>query len=134
VARELSNDKGERFIPEVGFLLVQEFRKFMYMNAVEILKLKWKGSMDPKKNVYNKRVGWCFEAPLSASYYIDVVWKNIMKYEGYREYCENLCGGFIDRPHPDTRDAWEDTMKVAKELRDNPMTQALRAVWPLYES
>lgn len=134
VARELSNDKGERMIGEVGFLLVQEFRKFMYRNAVEILKLKWNGGMDPAKNSYNKRIGWCFEAPLSATYYIDQVWKNIMKYPGYRAYCENLCGGFIDRPDPATSSAFESAKKVSEQFWQDPMTQGLRAVWPKYGS
>ena len=38
LAREVANDNGEELIGEVGFLLVQEFRKFMYKNAIHILR------------------------------------------------------------------------------------------------
>ena len=72
----------------------------MYKNAVEILNQKWNGSMSREKNEKLKD-GWYFTAPFTASYYIDLVWKNFIKYdEGYRAYCENLCGGYIDRPEP----------------------------------
>lgn len=87
-------------VAEMGFLLVQEFRKFMYQNAKEILRWKWNGEMSIEENVKWKD-GWYFNAPLTASYYVDLVWKNFIRYdEGYRAYCENLCGGYIDRPEP----------------------------------
>jgi hypothetical protein len=119
----------------MGFLLVQEFRKFMYKNAVKILNLKWKGEMDSKLNEEGKG-GWYFTAPIAASFYIDQVWKNLIKYPGYRTYCENLCGGYIDRPDPvdNLTIAFESNHECSTEFKSNTMTQALHAVWPLYES
>ena len=109
----------------------------MYLNAVEIMRRKWEGSMNRTDNVYCKAkgMGWCFKAPFSASYYVDQVWKQIMKYPGYRAYCENLCGGFIDRPSPISSEAFKSySSDVAPFLYDDKMAQALRSVWPKYGS
>ena len=107
----------------------------MYKNAVAILKAKHKGKMSKQMAEYDKETGWYFMAPYPASYYIDLVWKNFMKYEGYRAYCENLCGGYIDRPEPTENigKSHQAYLKVAKEFRDDGMIQALRSVWPVYE-
>jgi len=101
LARELSNDKSEELVPGCGFLLTQEFWKFMYKNAVEILNQKWEGNMSQELNEKTKE-GWHFTASFPAPYYLGIVWKTFIRYdEGYRAFCENLCGGYIDRPEPE---------------------------------
>lgn len=133
---ELSNDNAETLTSEIGFLLVQEFRKFMYKNAVAILRAKHKGAMTEEQAQYDERSGWYFTAPYPASYYIDLVWKNFMKYEGYWVYCENLCGGYIDWPEPteNIKKSYKSYLEVAKQFWDDGMIQALRSVWPVYDS
>lgn len=55
---------------------------------------------------------------------------------GYRAYCENLCGGYIDRPDPSENpsDSFESNKIIADLFRESQMIQALRAVWPVYPS
>lgn len=56
-----------------------------------------------------------------------------MRYEeGYRAYCENLCGGYIDRPDPTAiYPAYEQIQTL---FYDSSYIQALRNVWPKYDS
>ena len=107
----------------------------MYKNAVAILRAKHRGKMSWDQAEHLKDSGWYFMAPYPASYYIDLVWKNFMKYEGYRTYCENLCGGYIDRPEPtdNMKKSHQAYIPIAEEFLDDGMIQALKSVWPVYE-
>ena len=60
VAWSILNDNGEPLIPEVAFIIVQEWRKLMFINAVEIMHLKKKGKMDKDHNVRWGKRGWWF--------------------------------------------------------------------------
>lgn len=102
----------------------------MYKNAVEILNQKWEGNMSQELNEKTKE-GWHFTASFPAPYYLDIVWKTFIRYdEGYRAFCENLCGGYIDRPEPE----FEKYKEIQGYFWDSAYTQALRSVWPKYGS
>ena len=74
VARRLVNDNGESVQFEVAYIIVQEFRKLMFINAIEILLSKKKGNMDWRLNTKLGKRGWSFHPFMPAAYYVDLVW------------------------------------------------------------
>lgn len=60
VAWRLVNDNGEEMLPETAYILVQEFWKLMYINAIRILFAKKKGNLDKWLNRKEGKRGWCF--------------------------------------------------------------------------
>lgn len=49
-ARSIVNDNGEPLSLETGYIIVSEWRKLMFVNAVEITHEKKKGRMDKDQN------------------------------------------------------------------------------------
>jgi len=102
IARLLTNDMGETLRTEVSYVLIQEFKKFMYIVALEILQRKHDKSFDKnslsedkaKKTLY-------FTSPYHPPYMIDLVWRFIIQ-EGkiYEDFWNLLWGGYIDRINP----------------------------------
>lgn len=45
ITRDITNDQGEILKFRIGYALVQEWRKLMFINALEVLKLKQAGAM-----------------------------------------------------------------------------------------
>ena len=86
-ARETVNDNGEVLWTEIGYVIVQEFRKLMFINAVEILKAKVKGRLDKDLNKRLGKRGWFFTAQMPAPYFIDMVWRMAVRYDFYEDYC-----------------------------------------------
>ena len=60
VQRWILNDNGEPIRFEVAYVLVQEFWKLMFINAVEILLAKKSGNMDRNENKKFGKRGWSF--------------------------------------------------------------------------
>ena len=102
VARLLTNDLGETLRTEVSFSLIQEFKKFMYLVALDVLDRKRSTEMSSEmyyKDKLNNRM--CFSSQYHPHYIIDLVWRFIIQ-EGqiYADFCEAICGWFIDRLSP----------------------------------
>lgn len=101
--RENTNDAGQCLNPEATKVVINEFRKFMYINAVEIAKRKRnrrKGELDPNTNkIINGE--WFYECPYAASPILDKVWRCLILYcDSYKDFCKVISGGFIDRVNP----------------------------------
>ena len=98
--RENTNDMGEALMPQTSHVIIMEFKKFMYMQAVEIQKRTRDGTLDMTKN-FKKDKQWYFSSPFSAPPYIDRVWKLLILYnKNYEEFCQKACGGFVEREDP----------------------------------
>mmetsp|Transcript_723 Transcript_723/g.852 ORF Transcript_723/g.852 Transcript_723/m.852 type:complete len:101 (+) Transcript_723:166-468(+) len=81
-------------------ILMTEFKKFIYLNSIEIQKRIREGTLDKEEN-YKKGDTWYFKAPFSPSPYIDKMWKALILYNYiYEDFCEGAVGGFIDRTPP----------------------------------
>ena len=75
--RENVNELGQNFNEQSGLVLILEFRKFLYLAAAEIARIRRsKQGYQPLKPIaYNdgkQFVG--YESPLNASPYVDRVW------------------------------------------------------------
>ena len=65
------NDNGEPLLFDTAYLLVQEFWKLMYINAIWILFAKKKGNLSKRLNAKTGKRGWTFYPFMPAAYYID---------------------------------------------------------------
>ena len=80
VARLLTNDMGETLRTEVSYALIQEFKKFMYLVALEIL-------IDKREKTFEKDMQYedpktklkYYVAPYHPPYLIDLVWRFIIQ-------------------------------------------------------
>mmetsp|Transcript_10629 Transcript_10629/g.12098 ORF Transcript_10629/g.12098 Transcript_10629/m.12098 type:complete len:453 (-) Transcript_10629:480-1838(-) len=91
---------GESLLPQTAHVIIMEFKKFMYMQAVEIQKKTREGTLDLTKN-FKKDKQWFFSAPFTAPTYLDRVWRLLILYnKNYEEFCQKACGGFIERDDP----------------------------------
>ena len=102
IARLLTNDMGETIRTEVSYALIQEFKKFMYLVACEILQKKRdKSFSDEEYDVDPGTNQKYFKSPFHPPYILDLVWRFIIQ-EGeiYSELCTLLVGGYIDRHNP----------------------------------
>lgn len=139
VARLLTNDLGETLRTEVSFTLINEFKKFMYLVATDILDDKREGNLDTKFYEEDKKTGQkYYAAQLHPPYILDLVWRFIIQ-EGkiYEEFCNVLCGGFIDRLNP--RINLKGTMTRYLEARsllekNENLLRPYWGLWPLINS
>ena len=99
-----TNDIGEVANPYTAHILISEFRKFIFLNQMNIKTLSDKQDMKPyllyndKKNY--KGTDKAFKG-LTAPPLIDIVWRCIIKYEKvYFDFCFNVLGVFLDRSEP----------------------------------
>jgi hypothetical protein len=96
-ARENTNDIGDPLSPESAFIILSEFKKFLFISCVEIHYLKTSGKI--KASVENEKT--YFECPFSPPPYLDRLWRLfILNHEGYSNFCELMTKGFIDRNDP----------------------------------
>lgn len=102
VARLITNDLGETLRTEVSYTLIQEFKKFMFLVAWDILEMKHKNQLDSHsyyedKKSHKKYYSSAFHPP----YVLDLVWRFIIQ-EGkiYSDFWEDIWGGYIDRLNP----------------------------------
>jgi len=92
VARLLTNDVGETLRTEVSFSLIQEFKKFMYLVALDIFKQKLDGVLEKDTYEVDEQTGKKYYAsPFHPPYIIDLVWRFLIQ-EGkiYEDFCQAL--------------------------------------------
>ena len=97
-AKHFTNDLGIDLQPQSVHILFSEFRKFLWLSAMEI----------KYKNRTGSRVGCQVEgstqyilSPYSASPAIDRVWQFLIQFShSYEQLCQHLVGARIDRPEP----------------------------------
>ena len=139
VARLLTNDMGETLRTEVSYALIQEFKKFMYLVALDILQNKVDDSF--KQNTYeydSKTKTSYFTSSYHPPYMIDLVWRFIIQ-EGeiYTNFCEMLCGGYIDRANPlkDMKATLTRYSSARKALEENDtLLKPYWGLWPKLDS
>ncbi|CAI2385678.1 unnamed protein product [Moneuplotes crassus] len=136
VARLLTNDVGETLRTEVSFTLIQEFKKFMYLVAVDILEQKMDGVLQSGAYEVDSETGQkYFSSPFHPPHILDLVWRFIIQ-EGqmYADFCQHIVGGFIDRPNP--RISLKSTLsrynRARAQLEQNE--ELLRPYWGLWPS
>ena len=117
VARVLTNDLGETIRTEVSFALIQEFKKFMFLIAVDILEKKRSNELYSEIyyiDEFKKRM--CFSSQYHPHYTIDLVWRFVIQ-EGqiYSDFCDAISGGYIDRINP--VDNMKETLLKYKSAR-----------------
>jgi len=92
VARLLTNDVGETLRTEVSYTLIQEFKKFMYLVAVDIYQQKKDGILESDTYEINEDTGEKFySSPFHPPYILDLVWRFIIQ-EGkiYKDFCHSI--------------------------------------------
>lgn len=102
IARLLTNHMGETLRTEVVYALIQEFKKFMYLAALEILESKYNKDFEPDMFYEDKKTKIkYYVTSYHPPHILDLVWKFIIQ-EGeiYHDFCEEICGGYIDRSNP----------------------------------
>jgi len=137
VQREHCNDLGEYPMNHTIHILMTEFKKFIFLNSIEIQKRIREGTLNKEEN-YQRNGKWYFKAPFSAPPYIDKMWKALILYNYiYEDFCEGAAGGFIDRtpPQQDYEQAFKDYQECLKHLDErDTMLKPLHSVWPRYKS
>lgn len=92
VARLLTNDLGETLRCEVSYALIQEFKKFMFIVALDILENKKNCSFSEKDVEEDKKAGVLYyTSKFSPPYHLDLVWRFLI-HEGqvYKEFCNAI--------------------------------------------
>lgn len=137
VQRENSNDLGEYPMNHTIHIVITEFKKFIYLNSLEILKRKREGTLDMKEN-YQKDGIWYYKAPFWAPPYIDRIWKNLILYNYiYEDFCKRAVGGFIDRTPPiqDWDQAYQEYTQCLEHLdQKKSILKPFNGLWPRYEN
>lgn len=84
--RENTNDLGEPIIPQVSHIIISEFKKFMYLNAIAIGKCKRDDNLKQEDN-YIRNKKWFHKSPFVAPPYLDRIWKLFILYnQNYEEF------------------------------------------------
>ena len=71
-ARENTNDLGEGLLPQTAHIIITEFKKFMYLVALEVLTRKRERRIE-KERILQTDSGykWVFQSPFTAPPYLD---------------------------------------------------------------
>lgn len=88
--RENTNDLGEPIIPQVAHIIVSEFKKFMFLNAIQIQKLK---RIEKYKFSYQGMISDSpyIKSPFVAPPYLDRFWKLFILYnKNYEVFCNKI--------------------------------------------
>lgn len=135
VARLITNDLGETLRTEVSYALIQEFKKFMFLNALSILERKRSKDVDSAFCYHDKLVDRvCYNVGYHPHYLLDLVWRFIIQ-EGkiYADFCNAICGGFIDRINPrvDLKSTFNRYTAARAEVeKHRDLLRPYWAVWP----
>jgi hypothetical protein len=135
--RENTNDIGEALLPQTAHIIITEFKKFMYLVALEINRCRREGKLDLTKN-FKKNKQWYFSSPYTAPPYIDRVWRLVILYnKNYEEFCQGMVNGFIERQDP--RENFEESHLTyiachfkLDERKD--LVKPFHNLWPRYNS
>jgi len=133
-ARETTNDIGDPLTAESAYIIFTEFKKFMYLVAVEIYD--WKENQTIKAGVDGEIT--YFESPLSAPPYLDRIWKLFILYhDEYSKFCDLACRGYIDWVDPrfnlkDSYKGYQQARKLLIEKKD--LLKPFMNLWPDYRS
>ena len=136
VARLLTNDFGETLRTEVSYSLLQEFKKFMFLIALDILETKRKGDFHAQDIEEDKRLNKVFYvSPYSPPYFIDLVWRFLIQ-EGkiYSDFCNSIWGGYIDRPNPNVDHKSTLTRYESARLKLEELDGLIKPYWGLWPS
>lgn len=136
VARLLTNDFGETLRTEVAYSLLQEFKKFMFIVALDILETKRNKDFHESDFQEDKKLNKIFYvSPYSPPYTIDLVWRFLIQ-EGriYSEFCNSICGGYIDRPNPNVDYKSTLTRYESARLKLVELDGLIKPYWGLWPS
>ena len=87
---ENTNDMGEGLMPQTAHIIITEFKKFMYLLALQINKARRDKTLDLTRN-FKKDNQWYYLSPYTAPPYIDRVWKLLILYsKNYEELCQKV--------------------------------------------
>lgn len=138
-SRENCNELGQNFSPEATTVLIAEFRKFLYLTAAEISRVRRskEGQAGLKPALFNDgQKFWGYETPLNAAPYIDRVWRALISYDKqYRVICAMIAQGYIFRKEPrlNPRLALERYNLARNQLyADKDKLNPFHNVWPAY--
>ena len=94
---ENTNDMGEPLVPQAAQVIIAEFKKFIYLCIIKILRNKWSGKLDMNQVPKLGDVP-CYLAPYSAPPYLDRVWRCFLLHRWqYHVFCCQMVGGIIER-------------------------------------
>ena len=143
--RENTNDIGDALLPQTTQIIMMEFKKFMFLQALDILKnRKLDKKSKPKKSIILDRNEssikdtFNFDSPFVAPPYIDRAWRLFILYnKNYEEFCLKIWGGFIDRNDPredqvlSFKKYW-DCINSLDEKKD--LLKPFHNLWPRYNN
>ena len=139
-ARENTNDLGEGLMPQTAHIIIAEFKKFMYLTALELMERKRNRVIVPTDRILQNDCGkkFIFQAPFCAPPYIDRMWRLLVLYNhDYDAFCKKLVGGFIDRDDP--RENYElaflryqKTIAALEKRKD--LLKPFMNLWPKYNN
>ncbi|CAI2385184.1 unnamed protein product [Moneuplotes crassus] len=103
------------YSPETAHIMINEFKKFMAINAT-LIAIKddnaFSGDQTKLQKEFINGVNY-YRSELVAPLHIDRIWKMLILHsQTYFEYCIELCGGYIDRIEPDIHNDAEISQKL----------------------
>ena len=143
--RENTNDMGDALQPQTAQIIIMEFKKFMFLVALEILKNRKNekirrpaASMVSRSSGSFRQQTEYFDSPFPAPPYLDRVWRLLILYnKNYEEFWTKICGGFIDRNDPRENiesnfKSYSACIKLMEERQD--LIKPFYNLWPKYKN
>ncbi|CAI2386504.1 unnamed protein product [Moneuplotes crassus] len=108
------------YSPETAHIMITEFRKFMVLNAgLILLEQERTGANSTQKYFYKDIIGGKthYSSAIFPPSHIDRIWKLLILHsQTYSDFCQLLCGGYIDRQEPNFEDKLEITLSQINKL------------------
>ena len=134
---ENTNDLGEPLIPATSTVIFAEFKKFLYLVVIKIMRMKRMNQIQVKKLPQLNGL-YCYKSPYQAPPYLDSVWRlMILHSKEYNEFCLKMLGGLIEREEPreNLQSAFLKYDKCFKECQKRKDTiKPFGNLWPIYNS
>lgn len=130
---EITNDIGELLSPQATQVYLAEFRKFIFLNAMNFEEMS-RGSIKYSSPLYDKGSPDLALISITAPPMIDVVWRCFIKHEEvYEKFCKTVLGGYLDRSPPIESNAsvlrdYERTRELLKKYED--IVKPFNLLWP----
>lgn len=136
--RENTNDLGEPIIPQVAHIIVAEFKMFMFLNAIEMQKIKRIMKRITRKDQFSSSDFKYMRSPFVAPPYLDRFWKLFILYnKNYNTFWDKIWWSFIDRADPRENPiaAYESYWRLLDNLdKYQNLLQPFYNLWPRYNS
>ena len=129
LARETTNDIGDTVNITVATIMLLEFKKFLFLCALRIIN----GKVTDYKSTVNGRV--IIKCPFPAPPMINKAWDLVILYsDNYIKLCDEIFGGFLDKPQFVSQDEEFDAYDYMYRLLDRKrrVLHPFWNFWPKY--